>query len=514
MTFSVDNKKIAKNTVVLYMRQILIMMISLYTSRVILNTLGADDYGIYSVVGGFVTMFNVISGAFTVAISRFMQYVIGEGNDKKLKELFSTAIVVQCCVGLFILLLLIIGGIWYVTNIMVLPDGRMVAALWVLFFSAITFFIGLISVPYNSLIVAHEHMKAYAYIAILEAVMRLGVAFSIKITPIDSLITYSFLMMLTSVTVRFCYSVYCNKNFTGCHFSLRIHKSLLKEMMSFVGWAFLGNGAITLRNQGTSMIMNLFGGTIVNAARGIAQQVNNAVASFANNFIQATQPEITKLKATNQLAEMRKLVYRSCRISYFLMVLICVPLIKNIDYVLQIWLGEVPDNTDVFVVMTLVETMVSAMGNPLIYGVLAVGEIKVYEILLSIICTLELPVNYLILNAGFSPVYIYFVIVFDSFIILLLLIWQSKTYKMTFSEFFMNVGIRSIAITAISAAIALSMNFDVIDISFLRFLLESVVIVMLNGLAIMFIGFTKDERLKVIAEVRKKMGFYLNATSA
>lgn len=481
------------------------MVISLYTSRVILQMLGADDYGIYSIVGGFVTMFNVISGAFTVAISRFMQYVIGEGNKKKLKELFSTALMVQSCMGLFIMLLLGTGGVWYVMNVMVLPEGRTVAALWVLLFSAITFFIGLISVPYNSLIVAHEHMTAYAYIAIIEALMRLGVAFLIKVSPVDKLVTYGLLMMLSQIIVRFCYSIYCNKHFDGCHFSLKIHKSLLKEMMSFVGWAFLGNGAFTLRDQGTTMIMNLFGGTIVNAARGIAQQVNNAVASFANNFIQATQPEITKLKATNQLVEMRKLVYRSCRISFFLMVWICVPLIKNIDYVLQIWLGEVPIYTSIFVAMTLVNTMISAMANPLIYGVLAAGDIKYYEIALTLVCLAELPVSYAVLDLGFSPVYVYFLLVIVQFIILWLLVYHSKTYGMTLIEFISNVLLRSMIVIAICVGIALLVNFSLIDIAFLRFLLETVVIVALNGLTIMLVGFTKDERSKVIEAVKSKV---------
>jgi O-antigen/teichoic acid export membrane protein len=505
MSFQVDNKKIARNTLVLYMRQILIMIISLYTSRVILQTLGAENYGIYNVVGGFVTMFNVLSGAFTVAISRYMQYVIGEGDEKKLKELFSTALVVQCCMGLLIMVLLATGGVWYVKNVMVLPDGRTAAALWVLLFSAVSFFIGLISVPYNSMIVAHEHMKAYAYIAILEALMKLGVAFAIVMSPLDKLITYGFLTMLTSIVVRFCYSVYCNKHFNGCKFNLKIHRALLKEMMSFVGWAFLGNGAITLRDQGTSMIMNLFGGTVVNAARGIAQNVNSAVASFVNNFIQATQPEITKLRATNQLVEMRKLIYRSCRIAYFLMVLICVPLIKNVDYVLTIWLGEVPAYTNIFVMMTLIETMISALNQPLIYGVLAAGEIKVYEIALTIVSLLSLPVNYVILDAGFSPVYVYFFIVFVRTVILLLLVWQSKTYEMTFRDFILNVGFRVALTTMICAAIAFLVNFSAVDTAFLQFLLETALIVCCNTVVIFVFGFTGDEKNKVVIAVKEKI---------
>lgn len=487
------------------MRQILIMVITLYTSRVVLQTLGADDYGIYNVVGGFVTMFNVISGAFTVAISRFMAYVIGEGNEKKVGELFSTALMVQCCMGLFIVLLLATVGVWYVTNVMVLPEGRTQAALWVMAFSAVSFFINLISVPYNALIVAHEHMKAYAYIAIFEAVMKLLISFAIIISPLDKLIIYSFLTVLSAVIVRFCYSVYCNKNFTGCKFRLRVHKDMLKEMMSFVGWAFLGNGAVVLRDQGTNMILNLFGGTTVNAARGIAQNVNNAVQSFVNNFMQATQPEITKLKATDQLAEMRALIFRSCRICYFLMLIFSVPLIKNIDYVLYIWLGEVPDYTNLFVAFTLMDSLLAALNNPLLYGVLATGQIKVYEIVMSSMCILSLPINYGLLSLGITPAYVYIVIVIIRFTILLSLVWQSKTYGLKWRDFIKQVAVRVAITTTLCVLAAVVINFSFIRIGFLRFLIETGVTVLLNACVIFMIGFSQVERKSIIIVIKTKI---------
>ena len=505
MAFQADNKKIAKNTIILYARQILIMVITLYTSRVILQTLGADDYGIYNVVGGFVTMFNVISGAFTVAISRFMAYVIGEGNEKKVEELFSTSLMVQCCMGLFIVLLLATVGVWYVINIMVLPDGRTEAALWVLAFSAVSFFINLISVPYNALIVAHEHMKAYAYIAIFEALMRLLVSFAIVVSPIDKLITYSFLTVLTAIIVRFCYSVYCNKNFTGCKFRLRVHKDMLKEMMSFVGWAFLGNGAFVIRDQGTNMILNLFGGTTINAARGIAQNVNNAVQSFVNNFMQATQPEITKLKATNQLAEMRALIFRSCRVCYFLMLILSIPLIKNIDYVLLIWLGEVPDYTNLFVIFTLMDSLLAALNNPLLYGVLATGQIKVYEIIISLMCIISLPINYWLLSLGITPAYVYIVIVIVRFFILLTLVGQSKLYGLKWKDFISHVAVRVIVTTTICVVAAAIVDFSFISIDFIRFLLETGVVVLLNGVVIFAVGFSSIERETIISIIKTRI---------
>lgn len=505
MAFQADSKKIAKNTIILYMRQILIMVISLYTSRIVLQTLGAEEYGIYNVVGGFVTMFNVISGAFTVAISRFMSYVIGEGNETKVGALFSTALMVQHCIGLFIVLLLATFGVWYVTNIMVLPEGRTEAALWVLTFSAVSFFINLISIPYNALIVAHEHMKAYAYIAVFEAIMKLLVSFAIVVSPIDKLITYSFLTVLAAIIVRFCYSVYCNRNFTGCKFGFRVHKNILKEMMSFVGWAFLGNGAVVLRDQGTNMILNLFGGTTVNAARGIAQQVNNAVQSFVNNFMQATQPEITKLKATDQLVQMRALIFKSCRVCYFLMLILSVPLIKNIDYVLAIWLGEVPEYTNLFVAFTLMDTLIAALNNPLIYGVLATGQIKIYEIVMSSMCILSLPINYWLLDLGIAPAYVYIVIVIVRLLIMLCLVWQSKTYGLKWMDFIKYVAIRVVVTTVLCVLVAIVINFSFISIAFLRVLLETGVIILLNGCVIFMVGFSDAERKAILTVIKTRV---------
>lgn len=504
MTFQASNKRIAKNTIILYMRQILIMSISLYTARMILRTLGADDYGVYNVVGGFVAMFNVISGAFSVAISRYMAYVIGEGDEGKLEDLFATALMIQCCLGMFICCLLATAGIWYVVNVMVLPEGRTAAALWVLLFSSAAFFINLISVPYNALIMAHEHMKAYAYIAVFEALMKLFVAFAIVASPFDKLITYSFLTVLAAIIVRFLYSVYCNRNFTGCKFRLRVHKDMLKGMMSFVGWAFVGNGAVVLRDQGATMILNLFGGPAVNAARAVAQNVNGAVQSFANNFMQAAQPAITKLHAAGQHVQMRTLIFRSCRICYFLMLIFSVPLIKNVDYVLAVWLGEVPVYTNIFIVLTLVESLLSALHNPLLYGVLAAGKIKAFEVTMSSMSVLSLPVIYGMLSFGAAPPSVYVVMVALRFLIMLSLVWQSKTYGLRWRDFAAEVAARILPATFLCAAVARVVNLPSINMPFAEFLLESIVIVAINGCVILLTGFSKDEKEMIVTIVKTK----------
>ena len=506
MAFQTDNRRIAKNTVLLYFRQILLVLISLYTSRVVLNALGAEDYGIYNVVGGFVSMFSVISGAFSVAISRFMSYVLGEEDEQKLEDLFSTALFIQLCMGILIVILLAVIGVWYVMNVMVLPEERITAALYVLLFSTISFFINLISVPYNALIVAHEHMKAFAYISIFEAIMKLAVVFLVIVLPIDKLISYSFFTVFTAIIVRFSYSIYCNRHFTGCKFHLKFHKYMLKNMLSFVGWAFLGNGAIVLRDQGSTMIINYFCGTVVNASRGIAQNVSSAVQSFVNNFIQAVQPEITKLSASDQLERMRELIFRSCRLCYFLMLIITIPLAKNIEYILHLWLGEdVPAYTNIFVVLTLIDSLIVALNNPLLYGVLAVGKIKVYEILLSLVCLSALPVIYWILHIGFSPAYVYVILVVVRFFIFLSLLWQSKQYGLTWFDFFKQVLLQVIICSVICFFFANGINLIEIENQFFRFISESSIITIFNLIVVVFIGLVKDERRKVLFYIQSKL---------
>ena len=276
-------------------------------------------------------------------------------------------------------------------------------------------------------------------------------------------------------------------------------------MMSFVGWAFLGNGAMVLRNQGTNMILNLFCGTAVNAARGVAQNVNNAVLSFVNNFMQATQPEITKLKASDQLIEMRDLIFRSYRICYFLMLIFSVPLIKNIDYVLAVWLGEVPIYTNVFVVLTLMDSLIAALNNPLLYGILATGQIKTYEIVMSSMCTLTLPLNYFLLNYGVTSEYVYVVLLVLRFFIMILLVWQSKTYGLRCKDFVTHVVTRIAITTILCVVAALAITFTFIRIDILRFLLETGVIVFLNGSLIFLIGFSSTEKRMIISIIKTKL---------
>ena len=293
-----NNKRIAKNTLLLYFRMLLMMLVSLYTSRVVLKALGVEDYGIYNVVGGVVAMFSVLSGSLSTAISRFLNFELGKEDKKGLEKVFSSSVTIQFGLSLIVLLLAETIGLWFLNNKMVLPEDRVYAANWVFQLSLITFVLNLISIPYNAAIVAHERMSAFAYISIMEAVGKLLVAYIIVMSPIDRLIMYS--VMLTGIAgfIRIAYGIYCKRNFEECRYHYIYDKTLLYKMFKFAGWNFIGASSSILRDQGGNIVINLFCGPAVNAARAIASQVNIAINSFVSNFMIALNPQITKSYAS------------------------------------------------------------------------------------------------------------------------------------------------------------------------------------------------------------------------
>ena len=500
-----SSKRIAVNTMMLYTRHILIILVSLYTSRVVLQVLGAEDYGIYNVVGGFVTMFNIISGAFSVAIARFMAYTLESGNKKELQKLFSTAIITQIFMGILIFILIATFGVWYVRHKMVLPDTRVNAALAVLLFSAVSFFISLLSVPYNAVLIAYEKMKAFAYISILEVVLKLMVVFFVALIPWDKLVVYSMMMVASAMVIRFIYIYYCKKHFSECEVVWELDKNIFLKMLSFTGWAFLGNGAVIIKDQGINMILNLFGGPIVNAARAIAVNVNSAIGGFVENFTKATQPQITRLCSSKQYDEMHRLVLQSCKISFFLSLAMCLPLIENMEYILFIWLGEVPTYTSFFVIFTLIDLLIVSLNKPLLYGVLADGRIKIYEILLALTYILGTVFVYFWLKGNGSIEFVYVITVFLRVLVLIYLVWQSKeTYCLSVRDFLKNVFF-PVVLVAFGAAL-LTNKIDVnIAPAFLDFIIECILSVVGTLVLVVIIGITSAERNSVKNAIKKKL---------
>ena len=395
---SQNNKRIAKNTLMLYVRMLFIMAVTLYTSRVILNTLGVDDYGIYNVVGGVITMLGFVNSSLSGAGARFITYALGEGNKEKQAQVFSTVLIIHYILAVVIVVLGETIGLWFVYNKLVIPEGRMMAAIWVYQCSILTTIISIVSAPYNSLIIAYEKMSAFAYISILEVLLKLGIVFLLVYLPFDKLIVYAILLMLVQVIIRFTYTLYCRKHFDESNAKTRFCPQLAKEIAFYAGWTINGNLAIVANTQGVNILLNMFFGPAVNAARGIAVQVQAALMTFVSNFQTAVNPQIIKSYAANELQYMHSLIIRSTKFGLYLVLLISFPVIFCIRPMLHIWLGIVPEYTDSFVVIMLVIGLISPMSIPLINAIHATGDIKKFQLYEGTSLLLTLPIAYLLLR--------------------------------------------------------------------------------------------------------------------
>lgn len=400
---SVDNKKIAKNTLMLYIRMLLIMAVTLYTSRVILEILGIDDYGIYNLIAGFVTLFSFISNALISSMQRFFNICLGN-NDKELyKKIFSASIIILLIFSLIILLLGETIGIWFINNHLNIPEGREIAAMWVYQFSLLTFVANTIRTPYQASIIAHESMSFYAYIGIAEVVLRLGVVFALQLFTADNLILYAFLYFLLVIIVNTVYLAFCRSKFQECRFVKAKDKNLFKELLSFSGWSIFGQSAIVIKNQGDAILINNFFNVAANAAMGIASQVTGAIDMFVTNFQTAFNPQLTQSYTDENKQTHYELISRSAKFSYYLLLVMLLPLVFNIDFILSLWLTEVPRFANYFIVLILIGYLLNALSTPLFVSVLASGHIKWYQISVFIIFILGLVGSYTVLNFGFEP---------------------------------------------------------------------------------------------------------------
>lgn len=410
--FPSDNKRIVKNTMILYLRMMFLMLINLYTSRVILDALGVEDYGIYNVVGGFVAMFSILSAALTASGTRYINVAMGRGDMDYLCSIFGTSVSIQKILAIIVFIISEIIGIWYVNNIMVLPLERLYAANWCLQFSIFNFCTSLITVPYNAVIVAHERMSVFAYVSIFEGIAKLLISFLAFYNPIDRLVYYASLLLILQCVIRFIYQLYSKKHFQECQCNNQFDKNLLKEMFNFSMWQFLGNAATILRTQGLNILLNLFFGPIVNAAKGVANQVLNAITGFVLNFMMALNPQITQSYAAGNYSYTLKLITWGSKLSYFLLFTISLPIILNAEYILSIWLKVMPQYSVEFVQLSLILSMIESIMKPLMAVQNATGKVKNYMIAVSSISLFNLPISCLLLYLGSSPVVVYYIAIF------------------------------------------------------------------------------------------------------
>lgn len=502
---SVNNKRIAKNTLLLYMRMLLFMAISLYTSRINLDSLGEIDYGVYNVVGGVVAMFSILSGSVSVAISRYLTYELGTGNHQKLNTVFCTSINIQILMGVLIFIAAEIIGVWFLNTHMNIPADRMEAANWVLQCSIITFIINLISVPYNALIIAHERMSAFAYIGLIEAVLKLIICYLLYISPIDKLILWAVMLMLVSVCMRMIYGSYAKRHFEESKYRWGIDKALMKDMSKFIGWAFWGNGVVVLRDQGTNILLNIFFGPAVNAARGIAMSVNTAMYSFVTNFMTAINPQITKSYAQSDFEGMNVLIMRGCRFGFFILMLLVIPVCVNIEYILNLWLVDVPEHTAAFIVLTLLYSLVDCYVTPLSTGVLANGQIKKYEIQLTVIYVVNFIVIYLILMWGASPEWVFVLaVVFKMFVAMALLCNARILFRFNILLFIRKAFVKPILIFTVCFLVSHLVKFKFGN-DFIQFLFSVTFSFILSATLVWWIGIEKMERKGIINIIASKI---------
>lgn len=493
-----NNKRIAKNTLLLYFRMLFMMVVSLYTSRVILNALGVEDFGIYNVVGGVVAMFTVISGSLSAAISRFITYELGIGDQSKLKKIFSASVTIQLLLSFIIVILIESLGVWFLNAKMTIPESRITAANWVLQFSIITFVINLISVPYNAAIIAHEKMSAFAYISILEAVGKLAIAFLIMWSPIDKLVYYAILMCTVAVVVRLTYGHYCKKHFAECTYHFHWDKDILKKMFGFAGWNFIGAASVVLRDQGGNIVINLFYGPAVNAARGIAIQVNNAVTGFVTNFMTALNPQITKSYASGDRVYMKTLIYQGARLSYYMLLLLSLPILVNTHYILVIWLKLVPEHAVLFVQLILIFAMSESISNPLITAMLATGKIRNYQIVVGGLQIMNLPISYICLRLGCIPESVLIVAIIISQCCLVARLYMLRgLIGLSSLKYLKNVYLNVVVVTIVSVIIPLLLSLNMAE-SFLSFIVISLIAMLSTAFAELMVGCSKKERVFII----------------
>lgn len=429
-----NNKRIAVNTILLYIRMLFTMGVSLYTSRVILQVLGADDFGIYNVVGGVVVLFSFLTNAMTSSTQRFLNYHLGLKDDLKVSRVFNTSVLTHFTIFLLVLFLSETIGLWFVKTQLNIPNGREVATMWVYQMSVITTLIGIMVIPYRASIIAAEKMSIFAYVSVLEAVLKLVVVLILPYISYDSLIIYSILITFVTFLTFFIYQLECGRKLAFTKFHFVWDKYQYKEMMSFSGWYLFGGVAMVGAKQGTNILINIFYNVAVNAAVGVANQVRNAVFGFVSSFQTAFNPQIVKLYAAKDSKQLLSLIYRASKFSYYLLFIISFPIVLFCREILAIWLVNVPDYAIVFTRLVIIASFAEALSAPLWTAIGATGKVRQYQMLVSLIIFLEIPFVYVVFKLGVTPIIAFVINIFVgilAFIYRLFYIKRFVPYRIT-----------------------------------------------------------------------------------
>lgn len=500
-----DNKRIAKNTIFLYIRMMVVMLVSLFTSRVILNTLGATDYGIYNVVGGIVTIVSFLNSALGASTSRFLTFALGEKNIQKQKSTFGACLNLHIGIALLVLILGETVGLWFFYEKMVIPDERMVAAFWVYQFSILTTMVSFTQVPYNASLIAHEEMSIYAYVGLYEAISRLIIAYLITISPIDKLVFYGLLLLINTIVVQLFYRWYAVKHFEECRFSLVKDKVLYKRLLSYGGWDLFGNLALVCQGEGVNLLLNVFFGPVVNAARAIAFQIQGAVTQFVSNFMTAVRPQVIKNYAEGNVDKMYTMTFYAAKFSYILMLALVVPIIYEIRFILGIWLGDaVPDETTLFAVIVLMTYTWRTFHIAALMPYHAIGKIKTGNVTIGSLMIATLPIGYLLFKCG-CPAYSVFLAIFAVEIVSMFAIYwlihryEYFPYKYVFTKILMPCGLVTIFTIIVPTFITHLMNDG-----WVRLIIVGISTEFSLLLSALYLGLNKEERTRIFSFIKNK----------
>lgn len=508
MVEDTSNKTIAKNTIYLYFRSFLMMAISLFSSRVILQALGVDDYGLYGAIGSIVAMFVMINGVLAAGTSRFLTFELGKGDIERLRKTFSASFTMHVALALILFILLEIIGVWFLNNKMNIPEGREHAANVVFQLSILSCMSSLIQVPYSACIIAHERMGVYAYIGIAEAVFKLALIFVLLYVPFnDNLIAYAAILAIWSIGLQLWYMIYCSKHFTESNLIIVRDKDIYKGMLSYSMWDFIGQFCATGNTQGVNILINMFFGVSMNAARSVAYQVENAIIQFSSNFMTSVQPQIVKSYAKGDFNRFFELIYAGGQYSFFLLFIVSLPIFIEADYILSLWLVEVPPMSVMFLRCVMIITLLRVPSQTIVRGVHATGKVKVLNLTSGLYSAATfLPVLYILYKFGLPVWFCFIVQAFNSLIVCTFLEMRALKINIDYSmwDYYKKVYFKSVGICLLAVFPSI-LPILFMNESFVRLLLTVVVSVVSTVIAVYYLGLSKEIQSKILSFVKSRI---------
>jgi len=501
-----NNKRIAKNTIYLYVRMFFVLIVSLYTSRVVLNTLGVSDFGVYNVVGGFVSLFGFLNTTLASSMSRFFNYEGGQRGEEGVREVYTAGFWIHVLLAVVVLILLETFGLWYVNNVMVVPDDRLHAANILFQYSIFSMTLVILEIPYTSAIMSYERMDFYALVSIIDVVIKLLIVLALPFIPYDKLISFATLTLIITVVDFLFYFIYAKRKFRALKLYDKVNKTLFKSFLSFSGWNLLGTFAFMLKGQGLNMILNVFFGTVINAARGVAYQIYGAIIGFSGNISTAFRPQIVDAYSKTNNDRVLKLFFSESKICYCLILVLIVPIIIEIDYILHLWLGDaVPEYANIFAVLVLIDMLVCTLNTPVTQVTFSTGKIKTYQVINSSINLLLLPVCWLFLKMGYEASSVFVItIIFSVVNQIACLYCMKKVFSYSVREYLSNVIIPLAAITILLPVCPFLLG-RYMDTSFLRLALVCVSDVMISGILMWLLILKKHEKQVVEDYIHRKI---------